>query len=181
MSVLAVFTAFFLWMLNVPYWLTFGVFTGLVSIIPFFGTPLSTLLPAAFVITGPNGGTRALLVLGVGVLVHLIEGNLVSPLVMSKRVELPPVLTIMAVLVMGRLLGPLGLVIAVPALASVMVIVRRILINRIYKGKSFRKSAHHRTLVVRVPVPQGGVLLPTTGPVDVMAFRAKRLGNNRRG
>jgi predicted PurR-regulated permease PerM len=177
--VLAVFTAFFLWLLNVPYWLTFGVFTGLVSIIPFFGTPLSTLLPAAFVVTGPNGGTRALLVLGVGVLVHLIEGNLVSPLVMSKRVELPPVLTIMAVLVMGRLLGPLGLVIAVPALASVMVIVRRILINRIYKGKSFRKTERHRTLLVRVPVPRGGVLLPPTGPVDVMAFRAKQLGGRQ--
>lgn len=172
MSVLAALTAFFLWLLNVPYWLTFGVFTGIVSIIPFFGTPLSTILPAAFVVTGPNGATHALLVLGVGVIVHLIEGNLVSPLVMSKRVELPPVLTIVAVLVMGRLLGALGLVVAVPTLAAIMVIVRRILINRIYEGKSFRRTVRDAPVVLRVPVPRGGVLLPLTH-ADVMAYRAR--------
>lgn len=173
MAVLALLTAFFLWLLNVPYWLTFGVFTGMVAIVPFFGSLLSTTLPAAFVLTGPNGGTRALLVLGVGVVVHLIEGNLVSPLVMSKQVELPPVLTIMAVLVVGSLLGPLGLVVALPTLAMVMVVVRRILINRIYEGKGFRKSGRDRKLVLRVPVPDGGVLLADGGPVDLQAFKTR--------
>jgi len=173
MTVLAILTAFFLWLLNVPYWLTFGVFTGMVAIVPFFGSLLSTTLPAAFVLTGPNGGTRALLVLGVGVIVHLIEGNLVSPLVMSKQVELPPVLTIMAVLVVGSLLGPLGLVVALPTLAMVMVVVRRILINRIYEGKGFRKGGRDRKLVLRVPVPDGGVLLAQGGPVDIQAFKAR--------
>ena len=171
MAVLALLTAFFLWLLNVPYWLTFGVFTGMVAIVPFFGSLLSTTVPAAFVLTGPNGGTRALLVLGVGVVVHLIEGNLVSPLIMSKQVELPPVLTIMAVLVVGSLLGPLGLVVALPTLAMIMVIVRRILINRIYEGKGFRKFGRDRKLVLRVPVPDGGVLLSPGGPVDLKAFK----------
>ena len=88
----------------------FGIFTGLVAIVPFFGTLLSTTLPALFVLTGsritafsPLG--HALLVVGLGVVVHLIEGNIVSPLVMSKKVDLPPVLTIMSVLVIGQLLG----------------------------------------------------------------------------
>ena len=173
MTVLAILTAFFLWLLNVPYWLTFGVFTGMVAIIPFFGSLLSTTLPAAFVLTGPNGGTRALLVLGVGVVVHLIEGNLVSPLVMSKQVELPPVLTIMAVLVVGSLLGPLGLVVALPTLAMIMVVVRRILINRIYEGKGFRRAGRSRKLVLRVPVPDGGVLLARGEPVDLQSFKTR--------
>ena len=173
MTVLAILTAFFLWLLNVPYWLTFGVFTGMVAIVPFFGSMLSTTLPAAFVLTGPNGGTRALLVLGVGVVVHLIEGNLVSPLVMSKQIELPPVLTIMAVLVVGGLLGPLGLVVALPTLAMIMVVVRRILINRIYEGKGFRRASRDRKLILRVPVPDGGVLLAQGEPVDVQAFKTR--------
>jgi predicted PurR-regulated permease PerM len=59
-------------MLGVPYALTFGVFTGLATIVPFFGTLLATTLPALFVLTGPNGGTRALWVIGLGILVHLI-------------------------------------------------------------------------------------------------------------
>ena len=84
MSVLAALTALGLYLLDVPYWLTFGIFTGLVAIVPFFGTLLSTTVPALFVLSGPNGGTRALYVILLGVIVHLIEGNIVSPLVMSK-------------------------------------------------------------------------------------------------
>jgi hypothetical protein len=93
--------------------------------------------------------------------------------VMSHKIELPPVLTIMAVLVIGKLLGPLGLVIAVPALASLMVIVRRILINRIYEGKGFRKSTRDRSFVLRVPAPDGGVMLPSDPVVDVLRMRVK--------
>jgi len=171
MSVLAALTAAGLYFLNVPYWLTFGIFTGLVAIVPFFGTLLSTTVPALFVLSGPNGGTHALYVILLGVIVHLIEGNIVSPLVMSKQIELPPVLTIMSVLVIGKLLGPLGLVIALPTLATVMVIVRRILINRIYEGRGFRKSTRDRIFVLRVPAPDGGVLSPVTRMDDVLQFR----------
>ncbi len=171
MAFLAALTAFGLYVLGVPYWLTFGIFTGLVAIVPFFGTLLSTTVPALFVLGGPNGGTRALYVILLGVFVHLVEGNLVAPLVMSKRVELPPVLTIMSVLVIGKLLGPLGLVIAVPTLATLMVIVRRILINRIYEGKGFRKSTRDRVFVLRVPAPDGGVIVPPTRMEDVLVYR----------
>ena len=174
MSVLAAMTATGLYLLDVPYWLTFGVFTGLVAIIPFFGTLFSTTLPALFVMGAPGGGTRAMYVLLLGVVVHLIEGNLVSPLVMSKKIDMPPVLTITAVLVIGKLLGPLGLVVALPMLVTVMVIVRRILINRIYEGKGFRKSTRDRIFVLRVPVPDGGVLVPAAPPPDLIAIREKK-------
>jgi predicted PurR-regulated permease PerM len=171
MTILAVFTAVGLYVLGVPYWLTFGIFTGVVAVIPFFGSLVSTVIPALFVLGQPGGGTRALLVLLLGVVVHVFEGNVVVPRVMSHRLELPPVLTIVAVLVMGQLLGPLGLVLAVPMLASTMVIVRRILINRIYEGRGFRKSTRDRIFVLRVPAPDGGVLLPSTPPPDVLRHR----------
>jgi predicted PurR-regulated permease PerM len=180
MTFLGAITALGLYLLNVPFAIVFGIFTGLVAIVPFFGTLLSTTLPALFVLTGapyhafsPLG--HALLVVGLGVVVHLIEGNLVSPLVMSKKVDLPPVLTIMSVLVIGQLLGGLGLIIALPALAAIMVIVRRILITRIYEGHGFRKTTRERTLVLRVPVPGGGVLTQPGPPPDVVTS-AERAG-----
>ena len=169
MSFLGALTAIGLYFLNVPYWLTFGIFTGLVAIVPFFGTLLSTTLPALFVLNGPGGGTRALFVIGLGVVIHLIEGNIVSPLVMSKKVDLPPVLTIMSVLIVGKLLGGVGLIVAVPMLAVVMVVVRRILITRIYEGHGFRRTTRERAMVLRLPSPEGGVLTPAA-PVDVLAF-----------
>jgi predicted PurR-regulated permease PerM len=174
MTVLAALTAAGLYILDVPYWLTFGVFTGLVAVVPFFGTLLSTTLPALFVLGGPGGGTRAVYVLLLGVVIHLIEGNVVSPLVMSKKIDMPPVLTITSVLVIGKLLGPLGLIVALPTLVTVMVIVRRILINRIYEGHGFRKSTRDRIFVLRVPVPDGGVIAPSGPPPDLIAIREKK-------
>jgi predicted PurR-regulated permease PerM len=180
MGVLAALTALGLYVLGVPYWLAFGIFTGLVAIVPFFGTLVSTVVPALFVLSGPSfhgmsGGTHATLVILLGVVVHLFEGNIVAPLVMSKKVDLPPVLTIMSVLVMGQILGPLGLIVAVPTLAAIMVVVRRILITRIYEGQGFRKTARERPLLLRLPVPGGGVLIPLGPPVDVVSI-AERQG-----
>jgi predicted PurR-regulated permease PerM len=176
MTMLAAFTAGGLYLLNVPYWLTFGIFTGLVAVVPFFGTLLSTTLPALFVLGGPGGGTRAVYVLLLVVVIHLIEGNLVSPLVMSKKIDMPPVLTITSVLIVGQLLGPLGLVVALPILVTVMVIVRRILINRIYEGQGFRKSTRDRIFVLRVPVPDGGVIVSAEPPTDLISSReAKKI------
>jgi predicted PurR-regulated permease PerM len=169
MFILAVLTAIGLYLLDVPYWLTFGVFTGAVAIIPFFGTLISTVLPALFVLGGPDGGTRAALVILLGVVIHLIESNVVAPLIMSKKVEIPPVLSIVTVLIVGKLLGGVGLIVAVPLLATLMVVVRRILINRLYEGQGFRRSVRDRALTLRVPAPEGGVLIAETALVDVLA------------
>jgi predicted PurR-regulated permease PerM len=183
MTFLGAITALGLYLLDVPFWLPFGIFTGLVAIVPFFGTLLSTTLPALFVLTGngyhgfsPLG--HALLVVGLGVVVHLIEGNIVSPLVMSKKVDLPPVLTIMAVLVIGQLLGGLGLIVALPTLAALMVIVRRILITRIYEGQGFRRTTRERPLLLRVPVPGGGVVAASGPPIDIVSA-AERAGRTK--
>jgi predicted PurR-regulated permease PerM len=167
MTFLGTLTAVGLYMLHVPYALTFGVFTGLATIVPFFGTLLATTLPALFVLTAPEGGTRALWVIGLGILVHLIEGNLVSPYIMQRQVGLPPVLTIVFVLIVGKLLGPLGLLVAVPGLAVIMVVVKRILLSRIYEGQGFRRTTRERMLVLRLPASEGGVIIPPK-PIDVV-------------
>lgn len=167
-------TAAGLYFLGVPYALTFGVFTGLATIVPFFGTLLATTLPALFVLTGPNGGTHALWVIGLGITVHLIEGNLVSPYIMSRQVDLPPVLTIVFVLIIGKLLGPLGLLVAVPGLAVIMVVVKRILLTRIYEGQGFRRTTRERPLLLRLPAPEGGVVVPRE-IVDVISVMERRM------
>jgi predicted PurR-regulated permease PerM len=171
MFILGGLTAIGLAAIGVPYWLTFGVFSGLAALVPVFGVLLATTLPALFVLGSSGGLTKALLVVGVGTLVHVVAGNLVSPLIMSKKVDLPPVLTIMAVLIAGSLLGPLGLVVAVPLLAAIMVFVRRILIERIYEGRGFRRASRDRSLVLRVPVPDSAVWLPDPSfAVDMVAL-----------
>ncbi|HXV85881.1 MAG TPA: AI-2E family transporter, partial [Gemmatimonadales bacterium] len=93
MAVLAVLTAIGLSLLRVPYALAFGVFTGAVAIVPFFGTIVSSALPAVFVL-GSGGWIHALAVALLGVAIHLVEANVVAPLIFQERIRLPPVLTI---------------------------------------------------------------------------------------
>jgi predicted PurR-regulated permease PerM len=131
MVLLAALTTLGLWALGMPYFLAFGVFAGVAAIVPFFGVLFSTVLPALFAL-GAFGVTKALLVAALGVVVHLIEANFVSPVVMERQVNLPPVVTIAGVLLIGKLFGLAGLIIAVPILAMVMILVRHILLGEVY-------------------------------------------------
>ena len=177
MTVLAALTALGLYILRVPYWLTFGIFVGAVVIVPFFGTLIGTLLPALFVLGG-NGfagigpGGHFLLVILLGVVVHIIEGNFVLPLITAKRVEIPPVLSMMAVLIVAKLFGVFGVIVAVPMAAVVMVLIRRVVIHRLYEGQSFRRHAGDRVLLLRVPAPDAAVIAGY--PVDVLQGVTKK-------
>lgn len=145
--------------LDVPYALAFGVFTGAVAIIPFFGTLISTLLPALFVL-GPQGPVTAMLVVGLGVVVHLVEANLIAPMIMERQVQLPPVLTMLSVLIMAHLLHVIGLLVAVPVLATIMVVVRRIYVHRVLEGKGFRRAIRDQPLEVRLPSDENVIVHP---------------------
>jgi predicted PurR-regulated permease PerM len=177
MTVLAALTALGLYILRVPYWLTFGIFVGAVVIVPFFGTLIGTLLPALFVLGGSGfagigPGGHFLLVIALGVVVHIIEGNVVLPLITAKRVEIPPVLSMMSVLIVAKLFGVTGVVVAVPMAAVVMVLIRRVVIHRLYEGQSFRRHAGDRVLVLRVPAPDAAVI--AGAPVDVLQGQTRR-------
>lgn len=179
MAILAVLTAAGLYVLGVPYWLTFGVFTGAVAIIPFFGTLVSSTIPALFVLGGEGvfgmgPGGHALAVAALGFIIHIVEANLVVPLITQKQVEIPPVLSMMSVLIVGRMLGPAGLPVAVPILAVCIVLVRRILVNRIYEGESLLRPGQDRVLVLRVPAADNGLIPGTDAPIDVLRFSGSR-------
>ena len=133
--------------LGVPFALAFGVFAGIVAIVPFFGTLFSTVLPALFVLPD-NGIVFALVVASVGAGVHLLEANVVSPLIFEERVELPPAWTLLALLILAKLLGAIGLLVAVPVLACVRVLIHRIYIERILEGGRYlpRRGGHQITL-----------------------------------
>ena len=144
MVLLAALTTLGLWALGVPYFLAFGVFAGVAAIVPFFGTLLSTVIPALIAL-GVSGLPKALAVAGVGVGVHLIEANFVAPVVMERQVNLPPVLTIAGVLLLGKLFGLAGLVVAVPIMAVIMVLIRHVLLGELY-GDAVTDAPHPGTV-----------------------------------
>jgi predicted PurR-regulated permease PerM len=159
MVVLGVLTWIGLELLGVPYALAFGVFTGAVAIVPFFGTLFSTLLPAVFVL-GTGGPMHAFWVVLLGLGVHAFEANIVAPMIMERQVHLPPVLSILAVLIMAHLLHLVGLLVAVPVLAVVMVVGRRVYVHRILEGKGFRRAVRDRPVELRLPDEAAALVHP---------------------
>lgn len=162
MLVLGALTWVGLVLLRVPYALAFGVFTGAVAIVPFFGTLVSTIIPALFVLGETGGMVHALLVALLGVVVHLIEANFIAPMIMERQVHLPPVLSILSVLIMAHLLHLIGLLVAVPVLCVVMVLARRVYVHRVLEGKGFRRAIRDRPIEIRLP-GEGSVLVHPGG------------------
>ncbi len=104
-------------LIGVPYGLLFGVCIGLATAIPLAG--LLFLLPAiALALLEPGTGLITVtLIVGVYVVVQTLETALI-PVVMGKEVELHPVTLIISLLLLGKLLGILGLILAVPIAAT---------------------------------------------------------------
>lgn len=131
MLVLGVLVGLGLLVIGAPYWLAFGALSAIAAIVPFFGTFVSILLPA-LVVLGSGGWIKSIAVLALGVIVHLIEANFIQPYIMERKVSLPPVLTIASVLAAGALFGLIGLVVAVPILAVLLVLVHHVLHGVVY-------------------------------------------------
>ncbi len=116
-------------LLGVPLALLLGLIAGLLSFIPNFG-PIISALPAlllAFI----DSPIKAVYVLGLYVGVQLIESNLVTPLIERETIELPPALTIVFQLALAVLVGGIGLVLATPLLAVMIVVIQMVYVHDI--------------------------------------------------
>jgi predicted PurR-regulated permease PerM len=120
-------TAGGLMLLQVKAALALAVIAGLMELIPFFG-PIFSALPAIGIalVDSPQ---KALWVVLLYVVIQQIEGNVVTPLLLKKRLEIPPVLTIVAVSALGIVFGVLGMLVAEPLTAMVMLIVKRLYVR----------------------------------------------------
>jgi predicted PurR-regulated permease PerM len=124
--------------LGVPLALTLGLIAGLLSFIPNFG-PIISALPALLLafIASP---ITAVYVLGLYIGVQLIESNIVTPLIERETIELPPALTIASQLALAVLVGGLGLVLATPLLAVIMVLVQMVYVQDVLGDKEIEVS-----------------------------------------
>jgi predicted PurR-regulated permease PerM len=124
MFFIAILTWIGLSILGVPMALTLGLLAGLMSFIPNFG-PILSAIPAilfAFI----ESPITALYVAILYIVVQLVESNLVTPFIERRTVELPPALTVVFQLGLAVTIGGLGLVLATPLLAVVVVLVQMV-------------------------------------------------------
>lgn len=113
----AVLTTLGLLILQVKYAVTIGLIAGIFSMIPIFGTVISTIPAVLIALT--QSWLVALQVVGMIALIHLIEANFLNPKVLGHNAEIHPVLVIFALLIGEHYGGAVGLLFAVPVAAIV--------------------------------------------------------------
>lgn len=131
----AVFIGGGIWLVGVPMAFTLSVITFLGGFIPIVGAVVAGAL-AVLVALVSLGFTEALIVLGIVIAVQQLEGNILSPMLQSRAMDLHPVIVLISVTVGGGLFGLVGAFLAVPVTAMIAVAYRYVLeMVRLHSGE----------------------------------------------
>ena len=110
-----------LWLIGLPFWLLVGMVAGVFNLVPlvgpFIGGGLAVII--ALLSGEPLKAVWAALVL---LIVQQIDNHLISPNVMSRTVQLHPVVVMLALLVGASFAGLFGMLIIVPLVAVAKIV-----------------------------------------------------------
>lgn len=123
-----------LWVLRVPLAVPLAALVFLGAFVPIIGAFLSGTIAVLVALVDEQqpglldggGVAKALMVLGLILLVQQIEGNLLQPVIMSRAVKIHPLAVIVAVTAGAVLAGIIGALVAVPIVAVLNAVVRRL-------------------------------------------------------
>jgi len=100
------------WIIGIDYALLLGILAGVLTIVPFFGTIISTI--PAVLLGLVHGFSTGLLVLIWSLTVSAIDVNFWTPKIIGSTASLPPVVIVFALLAGQSAFGILGLIFAIP-------------------------------------------------------------------
>ena len=122
----ATLTTSFLAINHVPFFLPLGIAAGLSSMIPYAGpivagTGISLI---ALVTEGLGHGVASAIYF---IVYGLLEGNVLSPLIFKRTVNVNPLVVTLSILFLGEIWGIMGAIIAVPVVATLQIVLREVL------------------------------------------------------
>lgn len=123
--------------IGVPMAFMIGLVGGLANLVPYLGLVVG-LLPAIILSAIEHQSLNKIIwIIVVFAFAQTLEGLIISPKIIGEKVKLHPVIVILGIMVGGSLFGFVGLIIAIPLCAILMVILRRIMVK--YKSSSYYK------------------------------------------
>ena len=128
MTIIGILSTVALSLIGIPFALLLGIFSGLVSFMPFVGPAISVIPPVLLALIGTP--VDALWVILAYASIQMIESYLIYPLVMSRAVSLHPAVVMFALLIMGTLFGFVGVLLAVPLVTALHVLLLELWIER---------------------------------------------------
>lgn len=111
---------------GVPFALVIASIAFILALIPLVGSVTSAIIASLVALS--VSPTTAIIVAVTYVIYMQIEAYLITPKIMSRAVEVPGAVVVVAALAGGALLGVLGALVAIPIAASVILIIRQVLV-----------------------------------------------------
>ena len=124
----------YLWLLawGVPYPILLGMFVAFLDLIPVIGSTIGGAVVSLVALTVSLPVALATLAFYTGY--RLAEDYLIVPRIMGRTVELPAIVSLVAVLIGGVLLGIVGALVAIPVAAAVRLLLQEIAFHRLDKS-----------------------------------------------
>lgn len=119
-------------LMKVEYAAILGVVAGLANFVPYLGQAVAGLLPSLVVLAQTGSVAEVLLVAGIFTAMSLVEGYLVTPIVMGRTMDLNGTTVLLSCLFWGFLWGVVGLFLATPMAAIV-----RLTLERFPRGRKW--------------------------------------------
>jgi predicted PurR-regulated permease PerM len=115
-------SSFGMWLIDLPFWLIIGILAGFLNLIPFLGPVVGGALAALVALL--NGDlSQAIWAVLIFVAIQQVDNHVITPLVQRARVNLSPLVIILALIIGGSVAGLLGVLVAVPMTAAIRIIV----------------------------------------------------------
>lgn len=115
--------------IGLPVAMVLGLITGILEMVPNLGSLLAMIPGVLLALTISTN--MAIVVALLYIASQTITANIVNPLIQKKMINLPPALTLISQLIMGAISGALGVILAVPLLAIVIILVDELYVQKI--------------------------------------------------
>ena len=134
-ALLAILYAIAFSIVGIPLAIPIGLLVGALTVIPFVGTFVGAAIAIGVTLLAWHGIEPVLGVAGVIVVLHLLEAMVLTPKIVGHRVGLSESAALFAVVAGGKLLGFVGVLLAVPLAATIAVLLRHAV--RYYEATEF--------------------------------------------
>jgi predicted PurR-regulated permease PerM len=130
-----------MWLIDLPFWLLIGIIAGFLNLIPFLGPVVGGALAVLVALLNGNV-TQAIWAVVIMVVIQQVDNHVITPLVQRTRVNLSPLVIVLALIIGGTVAGLLGVLVAVPMTAAIRIIVGHFWRTRVL-GETWGEASQH--------------------------------------
>jgi predicted PurR-regulated permease PerM len=122
MIIVSALTSAGLMIVGVEYAVLLGVITGILNLIPYVGILVAAVLTIFATLTSSTDVSVIAGVITVNIIVQIIDNNILVPMIVSSKVKINALVSIIAIVIGGALAGLSGMFLAIPVVAIMKVI-----------------------------------------------------------